>query len=291
MFAVVTLAMNSGSRKKTPTPDSEREAEHQRDRALAELDALVAVLAGPGSLDRRAPDEPARADEQRLVQDDEPADEGQLRPARAVDAASRGARWRRRSGRRDGGGRPRSRRGRASGRLRSAPGRRTSSEALREVYRPVPTAHARSSIAAIEASPLTRGRRRRPPSVALPRPQLARRRSPRRSRSRRTAGPVSTAATPGRADAHERIEHEVARARSPARAAGAATRSGFWVGWTGSLTRSWPAQIGASMKLCMSRCRPKFHVWPRSQQRRSARTSSGSRPGGAWAAGSSCARR
>ena len=43
------------------------------------------------------------------------------------------------------------------------------------------------------------------------------------------------------------------------------TRSGFWVGWTGSLTRSRPAQIGASMKLCMSRCRPKFQVWPRSQ--------------------------
>ena len=44
------------------------------------------------------------------------------------------------------------------------------------------------------------------------------------------------------------------------------TRSGFWVGWTGIL-RPLPAarRSGASMKLCMSRCRPKFQVWPLSQ--------------------------
>ena len=66
---VVTDAMNSGSRKKTPMPGDEGQREHQRDRALAELDALVRRL------DVRAPDEPAGADDERLVQDDEAADE------------------------------------------------------------------------------------------------------------------------------------------------------------------------------------------------------------------------
>ena len=124
-----TLAMNSGSRKKIPTPATSVRV------SIRAIEPLPSSTPSSGGLEAGAPDEPARPDEQRLVEHDEAADERQLRPARAVDAASRGAPWRRRCGRRDGGRRRRSRRGRASGRLRSAPGRRTSSEALREVYR------------------------------------------------------------------------------------------------------------------------------------------------------------
>ncbi len=74
------LATSSGSRKKMPDAGGERQAEHQRDRALAELHALL----GRGHA-RRA-DQPARADDERLVQDDEPAHERQSRPARAVES-------------------------------------------------------------------------------------------------------------------------------------------------------------------------------------------------------------
>ena len=66
--------------RRSPIAGDEREPEHQDDRALAELDA---VLLG---LDVGAADEPARADDERLVQDDEAADERPLRPARAVEA-------------------------------------------------------------------------------------------------------------------------------------------------------------------------------------------------------------
>src|SRR5437867_7157890 len=41
-----------------PDPEQQRQSEHQGDRRLAELDALVAFLAGAGGLDRGAPDEP-----------------------------------------------------------------------------------------------------------------------------------------------------------------------------------------------------------------------------------------
>ena len=64
----------------------ERHAEHQRDRTLAELDAFGALLTAARRRDRRAADEPAGTDEQGLVQDDEAADERDLRPARAVEA-------------------------------------------------------------------------------------------------------------------------------------------------------------------------------------------------------------
>ena len=55
-------------------PDAEDggDAEHQRDAALADLDALVL------GLEARAADEPAGADDQRLVEDDEPAHERPL---------------------------------------------------------------------------------------------------------------------------------------------------------------------------------------------------------------------
>ena len=60
------------------------------DRALAELDALLL------GLDVGAADEPARADDQRLVQDDEAAHERPLRRARAVEPGVEASRSRRR---------------------------------------------------------------------------------------------------------------------------------------------------------------------------------------------------
>ena len=74
-----------------PTPGDERQAEHQRDRALAELDALVL------GLDVGAADQPARADDERLVQDDQAADERRTSTSACRGSRSRGARWRRRS--------------------------------------------------------------------------------------------------------------------------------------------------------------------------------------------------
>ena len=82
-----------------PMPATSGEHEHQRDRALAELDALLL------GLDVRAADQPARADDERLVQDDEAADERPLRPARAVEAGVEALGRRRRSRRPGGAGR------------------------------------------------------------------------------------------------------------------------------------------------------------------------------------------
>ena len=79
-FAVVTLAMNSGSRKKTPTPATSVRVSI---RAIEPLPSSTPLV---GGLEAGAPDEPARPHDQRLVEHDEAADEGQLRPARAVDA-------------------------------------------------------------------------------------------------------------------------------------------------------------------------------------------------------------
>src|SRR5207244_871567 len=58
-----------------PDTGDQGQAKHERDRSLPELDALLAFLAGAGRLERGAPDEPAYADEQGLVQDDEAAQE------------------------------------------------------------------------------------------------------------------------------------------------------------------------------------------------------------------------
>ena len=69
-------------RQQEEDPDAghQGESEHQRDRALAQLDALLLAL------DVRAADQPAGADDERLVEDDQPADERPLRRRRAVDA-------------------------------------------------------------------------------------------------------------------------------------------------------------------------------------------------------------
>ena len=50
MFEVVTLAMKQRQQEEDPDAGEQRQAEHQRDRALAELDALVALLAAAGRL-------------------------------------------------------------------------------------------------------------------------------------------------------------------------------------------------------------------------------------------------
>ena len=89
--------MNSGSRKKIPMPATSVSAEHERDRALAELDALLL------GLDVGAADEPARADDERLVQDDRPRTSGHFdqrvpwKPAsrRSVAQTIRPSGWRR----------------------------------------------------------------------------------------------------------------------------------------------------------------------------------------------------
>ena len=77
---VATLEMNSGSRVKTAMRHAERDQQHHDDRALAELDV---VLLG---LDVGAADQPARADDERLVQDDESAHERPLGGRRGVHA-------------------------------------------------------------------------------------------------------------------------------------------------------------------------------------------------------------
>src|SRR6185503_11646381 len=76
-------------RQQEEDSDAEREGDdgHERNRTLAELDPFVAFLARAGGLERRAPDQPARPDEQRLVEDDQSAQEPQLRPACPVDRA------------------------------------------------------------------------------------------------------------------------------------------------------------------------------------------------------------
>ena len=59
--------------------DTERDQQGDRDRPLAELDV---VLLG---LDVRAAHEPARPDDERLVQDDQPPNEGPLAHRRGMD--------------------------------------------------------------------------------------------------------------------------------------------------------------------------------------------------------------
>ena len=66
------MAMNSGSRKKIPMPAASVSASMSDDRALAELDPFLL------GLDVGAADQPARADDERLVQDDQAADERPL---------------------------------------------------------------------------------------------------------------------------------------------------------------------------------------------------------------------
>jgi hypothetical protein len=56
------------------------DAEHHRDRALAELDPLFF------GLDVRAADQPARPDDERFVQDDQAANQRPFRPRRPVEA-------------------------------------------------------------------------------------------------------------------------------------------------------------------------------------------------------------
>ena len=84
---VVVLAGDDARREKRQQeehadPDQERESQHEGDRALAELDVVLLCL------DARAPDEPARPDDQRLVEDDEAADEGQLGPRGAMESGT-----------------------------------------------------------------------------------------------------------------------------------------------------------------------------------------------------------
>ena len=76
-----TLEMNSGQQREDRDGQPEGDHEHDDDRALAELDV---VLLG---LDVGAADQPAGADDEGLVQDDEAADERPLGVALAVDAA------------------------------------------------------------------------------------------------------------------------------------------------------------------------------------------------------------
>ena len=83
--AVLDLGRRDGrdeQRQQEEDPDAgdEGDPQHQRDRALAELDPLLL------GLDVGAPDEPAGAHDEGLVQDDQAADERHLRPARAVEA-------------------------------------------------------------------------------------------------------------------------------------------------------------------------------------------------------------
>src|SRR6185295_8569291 len=68
-------------RQQEEEPDAEdrRDREHQGDGPPAELEPLAA------GLEVRAADEPAGADDQRLVQDDQPADERPLRPGLGVE--------------------------------------------------------------------------------------------------------------------------------------------------------------------------------------------------------------
>ena len=73
--------------------DEQRQQEEDPDRRPARVSASMRAIeplpsSTPSScgLDVRAADEPARADDERLVQDDEAADERPLRPARAVEA-------------------------------------------------------------------------------------------------------------------------------------------------------------------------------------------------------------
>ena len=75
-----------GRHEEDTDPDERDDAEHERDRAPPDL---LAVLLG---LDVGAPDEPARPDHERLVQDDETTDQGRGREPRI-----RGARGRARS--------------------------------------------------------------------------------------------------------------------------------------------------------------------------------------------------
>ena len=82
--AVVDLARGERGdeqREQEEDPDAgdRGHEEHQRDRALAQLHALLARG------ERRRSDEPAGAHDQRLVQDDEPAHERQPCPAAAVE--------------------------------------------------------------------------------------------------------------------------------------------------------------------------------------------------------------
>ena len=76
----VSVATASGRMKNRPMPTIAVMLEHQDDAALAELDAVVLRLE-PGG-----PDEPAGADDERLVQHDEAADERPARDAVAVEA-------------------------------------------------------------------------------------------------------------------------------------------------------------------------------------------------------------
>ena len=85
---VATLETNSGSSAEDRDGHPERDQEHDDDRALAELDV---VLLG---LDVGAADEPARADDQGLVQDDQAADERPLGERVPYGRRDRGAPWR-----------------------------------------------------------------------------------------------------------------------------------------------------------------------------------------------------
>ena len=71
---------DQGQQEEDPDPHDGGDAEHQRHAALAQLDALVL------GLEAGRPDEPAGADDQGLVQDDEPAHERGPREPVAVEA-------------------------------------------------------------------------------------------------------------------------------------------------------------------------------------------------------------
>ena len=70
----------------------------------------------------------------------------------------------------------------------------------------------------------------------------------------------------GRPDAHERVEDEIARGWTPARRVGEAHGAASGSGGRGPSPARCRCRSGASMKLCMSRWRVKFQVWPLSQQ-------------------------
>ena len=79
MFCAVNVATISGRMKNRPMPRIAVMPEHERDAALADLDALVL------GLEAGAADQPAGADDQRLVEHDQAAHERPLGGRLAVD--------------------------------------------------------------------------------------------------------------------------------------------------------------------------------------------------------------
>ena len=72
MLPAVNVAIDERQDEEQPDPEDGGDAEHQRDAALADLDALVLRLEAGGA------DEPARAHHEGLVEHDETADERPL---------------------------------------------------------------------------------------------------------------------------------------------------------------------------------------------------------------------